>query len=118
MLTKVINTLEVATKLPVEPFETDEIKDCILYKYYPVSDDGAVAQHTIEIRLITNTIERAEIYKKQIIKALVSVGDDEKIEGILSCELNGGGSLKEYGTNTIHSLMYFNLTTRSDNYEQ
>ena len=36
-----------------------------------------------------------------------------KINGIYNCDLNGGGQFKEYSTNTIHTLLYFDIITRS-----
>ena len=48
-------------------------------------------------------------------KIYVNTGDNMKINGIYNCDLNGGGQLKEYSTNTIHTLLYFDITTRSQN---
>ena len=115
MIRSIITALEKATSLPVKPLDTDTIEDCIVYRIYPNKDDGATSQQKIELRLITETLAEAAVYRKQIIKALVPTGDNQTITGIYKCILNGGGQLKEYSTNTIHTLMYFDILTRSEN---
>ena len=65
------------------------------------------------MRIITKTVASAEDIKQKILQALVTVADNEKL-GYKSCELNGGGALKDADTNTIHTLLYFDITTKSE----
>lgn len=117
MIRRVISALETATNLPVKPVFTTELGNQIIYNHYPLSDDGAVSRQRLELRLVTNTYSEAESYRKQIIGALVPVGDNILIEGITACELNGGGSLYEGDTKTYHTLLYFDYIHRSENNE-
>lgn len=95
MILTIKDALENATSLPVKPFGTDTIEECICYKWYSVSDDGAIAQKRLELRLITFDMAEAEARRQQIINALVPIGDTCKIAGIYDCKLNGGGVEKE-----------------------
>lgn len=115
MIKKIITALENATSLPVKPMFTTEIGNQIVYSHYSVLDNGARSQQRLEIRLITTSYSDAESYRKRIIGALVPVGDNILIDGITSCELNGGGSLYEGETKTYHTLLYFDYIHRSEN---
>lgn len=115
MIEKIVQALRSATRLPVKPLSTTDNKECILYNLFPQTDDGAVATHRLELRLITKTVEDADHYRKLIIETLVNSGDNIKINGIYNCDLNGGGQEVEFETNTIHTFLYFNLVTRSLN---
>lgn len=113
---EIVKILKQATNLPVQAFDltptTEEING-VVYKLIQTNDNGAVAQWRLEVRLITSNLRESEILKSNILKALVTTGDEQKSENILTCQLNGGGSLKDYNTNTVHNIMYFDLITRS-----
>ena len=98
MITSIISALETATNLPVVPVFTTTLGNQIIYNHYPVNDNGAKSQQRLELRLITTSYSEAESYRKQIIGALVPIGDNTLINGITACELNGGGFLYEGGT--------------------
>lgn len=115
MIRSIISALQTATGLPVKPVFTTELDNQIIYNHYSVLDNGARSQHRLEIRLITHTYSEAESYRKQIIGALVPIGDEILIDGIVACELNGGGSLYEWETKTYHTLLYFDYIHRSEN---
>ena len=115
MIRSIINALSSATGLPVKPLQTTDINNQIVYNHFPSNDNGAKSIQRLELRLITTTYEEAERYRKQIIQALVPVGDNVIIDGITGCELNGGGSLYEGSTKTYHTLLYFNYIQRSEN---
>lgn len=114
MILTLLRILEEATNLKAYPLFTDSaIKDCIVYKANVISDDGAKARHRLELRLITHTVSEAERLKPIIINALVNIGDNMKIDGIYEGNMNGGGTLVDEGTQTIHSLLYFEYITKS-----
>ena len=115
MITRIITALQTATSLPVVPVFTTTLGNQIIYNHYPVSDNGAKSLQRLEIRLITTSYSEAESYRKQIIGALVPIGDDTLIDGITACELNGGGFLYEGETKTYHTLLYFDYIHRSEN---
>ena len=115
MIDKILDVIESATSLHPEPFDIDSVRNGITYKYYTSTDDGAVARKRLELTLITLTLEDADKYRKEIINALVTSGDESKLDGIYKCVQNGGGTLKNYETNTIHTMMYFDVIERTEN---
>lgn len=116
MILGIKEALENATGLPIKALYTSNLENCIVYNYYCELDNGATAQNRLELRLITDTLKNAELYRKKIIEALVETGDlHEKVEGIYECRQNGGGRLYEGGTQMYHTIMYFDVITRSLN---
>lgn len=111
---KIINKLQDALEIPVKPFDTDVTEDCVVYKLDPVSDDGAVQQDRLKLRIIATTLLDAECLKYIIKKTLLAIGDNQAINGINSITLNGGGSLKDYETNTVQIIMYFDIVSKSE----
>lgn len=115
MLLKLINALQLATGITLEPFgATSTSGNHIVYNSYPISDDGAVCQSRLELRLITHSAEQAELLKQKVISAIVTVGDNTEIDGINEVRLNGGGQLKDWETNAVHTLLYFYVITGSE----
>ena len=110
---RIINELDNVLSVPLLPFETNKIQDCVCYKYYCDGDNGAVAQYRLELRIISKTVARATDIRNEILQALVTVADNEKL-GYKSCELNGGGTLQDADTNTIHTLLYFDIVKKSE----
>ena len=112
MITDLVSALKSATKLPVYPFWTDELKECIVYEWTPRSDDGNKQTAQLMVRIKTKTMARAETIAKQVKDALISLGDSRKNEAW--CKQNGGGTLKDGTTGFIDYIMYFDLIYRSD----
>lgn len=113
-ISKILRVLESATNLPIKPFETDVVEDCIVYKYSSISDNGIVAQQKLELRIIGKTYADVVSIETKVKSALITIGDEQKVQGLNSVELNGGGTLKDYSTNTIHSLLYFIIKIKSE----
>lgn len=113
MLENILEALETATGLPVKPFGTDSPQDCIVYHWSCRRDNGCVAAYRLELRLIARTVKTAQQKEKEIRRALVGVGDSPRLTGA-SIEQNGGGTLLDDGTGTVHTLFYFDVKTRSD----
>lgn len=111
---QVIRTIESATGLPVKPFGTNTIEDCICYKIVPMTDNGAVATNRLELRIITSSLEDCLTAKSAILSSLVTVGDEKKLAHIQDCHLNGGGSLYDANTKTTHVILYLIITTKSE----
>lgn len=114
MINKLIKIIESCTDLEVKPLFTDKIEECITYTEQTTADDGVKARHRLELRLITFTLAKAEDVKKKLISALVNVGDEMEIEGIYNSNMNGGGVLFDEGTQTVHTIIYFEYLTRSN----
>lgn len=113
MLSTIINTIQTSTGLTVYPLSVDSTEDAIIYVHNIISDDGAVSKHRLELRIITHSIADVEDYRKQIVQALVTTGDNAKIDGIYQCSVNGGGQLQDKGTHTVHTILYLEYITRS-----
>ena len=112
MITDIVSALESATKLPVYPFWTDELKECIVYEWTPRSDDGNKQRAQLMIRIKTKTMARAESLATTVKQTLVSLGDEKKNDAW--CKQNGGGTLKNEATGFIDYIMYFDLVFKSD----
>ena len=114
MLKEVIKEIERVTELNAYPLQANRVEECIIYTISSSFDNGAVARHRLELRIITKTMAAAEEYRKKIISALVPIGDEQKIDGIYACQVNGGGLLIDNETDTIHTLVNFDLVIRSE----
>lgn len=97
---------------PVKPFGTEDIEDTILYKFYPVSNDGVVSQDRLEITVISQDLKQGYTILDKVKQSLLTVGDNQFNEDILTISLNGGGALENLSTNTYHLKAYFIVTTR------
>jgi len=112
MITRIVSALESATALDVHPFYTDELKECVIYEWTPLSDDGAKQHAQLMVRIKATSMAAAETLADAIKKKLISLGDDKK-NGAW-CKQNGGGTLKNSATGYIDWIMYFDLTFKSD----
>ena len=113
MLAKVIEVLKKTVDVPVHPYGTNIVEECVCYTWSPVSNDGAVENNRLELRLITRTVAKAEQLRKSILSALVTVGDEPK-NGYNSCYLNGGGSLWDDNIKMTHTILYLYITNKSE----
>ena len=114
MIKEIVSALESATKLKVYPFWTDELKECIVYEWTPLSDDGSKQAAQLMVRIKTKSMADAEEYAITVKNALIAIGDGSRIEGLRACEHNGGGTLKNDATGFIDYIMYFDLIWGSD----
>jgi len=60
MITDLVTALTSATELPVYPFWTEELKECIVYEWTPRSDDGSKQTAQLMVRIKTKTMASAE----------------------------------------------------------
>ena len=75
MITDIVSALESATSLKVYPFWTDELKECIVYEWTPLSDDGSKQTAQLMVRVKTKSFANAEDYAIKVKNALVDIGD-------------------------------------------
>lgn len=111
MITDIVTALKSATSLSVYPFYVDGLKECIVYEWTPLSDDGSKEVAQLMIRIKTKTMANAETYAGQVKNCLISIGDVTKNKAY--CKQNGGGTLKDADTGYIDYIMYFDLVFRS-----
>lgn len=115
MITDIVTALESATEsLKVYPFWTDELKECIVYEWTPLSDDGSRQTAQLMVRVKAKTMATAEEVAIAVKNALIAIGDGSPVDGLVSCEQNGGGTLKNEATGFIDYIMYFDLIFKSD----
>jgi len=114
MITDIVSALESATSLKVYPFWTDELKECIVYEWTPLSDDGSKQTAQLMVRVKSKSMATAETKAIAVKNALINIGDGSPVSGLTACEHNGGGMLKNEATGFIDYIMYFDLVWRSD----
>ena len=115
MIKDIVTALESATEsLKVYPFWTDELKECIVYEWTPRSDDGSRQTAQLTVRVKAKTMAKAEEVAVAVKNALIAIGDGSPVDGLVSCEQNGGGMLKNADTGFIDYIMYFDLIFKSD----
>ena len=114
MIKDIVSALKSATSLKVYPFWTDELKECIVYEWTPLSDNGSMQTAQLMVRIKTKDMATAETKATAIKKALVNIGDGGAVTGLTACEQNGGGTLKNEATGFIDYIMYFDLAYKSD----
>lgn len=103
-----INAIGTASGVSVKPFDTDTVETCITYRYWQTSRFN----WRLELRIIGFTLAEVEDIAKDVLDGINDFGDTAKIEGFASVELNGGGILKDYATNTIQKLLYFDVVMK------
>lgn len=103
-----LKKIKEVTGLPVKPFQLGA-KDGICYKIVSANNDGAKRQTRLELRIITDTIDESEVIKDKICNALITIGDEKKLEDVEWCYLNGGGQLFDVNTKTFHTILYLYL---------
>lgn len=114
IMKELIPLIQSATGLEVKPFQTNKIEECVIYKEYPLNDDGAVCQMRLELRVVGKSLARCEELSQKIKQVLITIGDMKKQSDILECRQNGGGCLRDESTQTIHNLLYFTITIKSE----
>lgn len=102
---RILAKIEEITNLKPIPLQTKEVKKCVVYKFWQT----APYTHRLELRVIDFTLEGAEGTAAAIIKGISNFGDSNKISGIPSIGLNGGGVLQDNETNTVQRLLYFDV---------
>lgn len=96
----------------IHPFGSDNIKECIVYNFVPLTCDKVKEQNRLEITVISKSMRKGLEMIKQIKDVLLTLGDDPKTNNILEVTLNGGGSLENLETNTFHFKAFFIVKSR------
>lgn len=110
----IIDAIEEATGLKPKPFYTDKVEKCIVYSFQPLWNDGAVEKIKLQIRIIAATLEESAKIAGQISKKLINLGDTAKLNGYRNIILNGGGEMKDYNTDTINYIQYYEILKKSE----
>lgn len=102
---RVLNKIYEITNLMPIPLKTTKAEKCIVYKFWQT----AAYTYRLELRIIDFSMAGSEETASAIIKNICNFGDSNKITGISSIVLNGGGILEDIETNTIQRILYFDL---------
>ena len=121
MITKIITDIEEATELPVVAEVSNTNNECIIYSFYKVSDNGAVAQYRLTLTILTKTISKSYTIKDIIDNLIITKGDEKKYDEILNCELGGGGGFLGDTSSSLYSkelpmyeaINYYDITCKS-----
>lgn len=105
---RIVKELTEKLNVPVIPVETNKVQNCVVYQWYGV----ALYNYRLQLRVIAESFDKCEEISKEVMKTINDFGDLNKVKGIASVELNGGGSLKDNQTNTIQRIMYFDIVTK------
>lgn len=89
---------------------------CITYTDNPISDDGILKVNRLEIRAIDNDYDHLQEIIKTVSGLLVMYEDEPQYvfqdENIMSCTLNGGGSIEDVNNNIYEKFIYLNIEWR------
>lgn len=108
-MVRILNKIEELTGLKPIPLQTDEVRKCIVYKYYQVSK----FKYRLELRLFDFSFGEVQETEKKVMK-ICGLGDLNNVSGISHIALNGGGILIDNNTNTVQQLMYFDITIKGE----
>jgi len=122
MITKLIADIEKATNLKVYAEVTNAVEECIVYSFYKVTDNGAVAQYRLALTILTNTLAKSFNIKEIIDNLLITKGDEQKYDEIINCDLGGGGgfvgdtssSLYTKEISLYEAINYYDITCKSN----
>lgn len=107
---KLLDAIETSTGLKAKPLDTDTIETCIIYRYWQT----ARIRYRLELRIIGFTLAEVDEIAKQVLDGINDFGDTAYVEGFASVELNGGGVLKDYATNTVQKMLYFDVVKKQE----
>ena len=115
-MTEVINDISnilQKTGYKINAFASD-IKDgdSVSYILIPSSSDGIKEQYRLETTIVSNDFVRAVKMLDDVKNALLTIADTQKTNNILNIELNGGGNMVNYETNTYHLKAFFAVKSK------
>lgn len=112
ILESLLGAIKDATSIAPQAFQTDKVgQPAITYSFYRASDNGAVAQYRLQVRVFGRTMKEAIELEQKITDSLVTVGDERRFD--CTIESNGGGTMIDAETNTAQLIIYYDVTTRS-----
>lgn len=114
MIEEIITLLRTNTNYKYYFNTTANVEDCIVYKYIDNSNDGIKRQSQLELRIIVKGIKESslktiETMSDTINGEILTIGDNELSNRILTVTQNGGGLLVENNTQTTQKIMFFDV---------
>lgn len=114
MIAELITLLRKKTKYKYCLGGTDKIEDCVVYGYNDVYNDNIKKSARLTFNIITkglteNSAIKAEEMKNKINSVILTFGDEPLTNKILSVVQNGGGQLENSETQTLHTIIYYDV---------
>ena len=100
------------TDTRIYPLKTMNNYDCIVYKNFPVSDNGVKVQERMEINIIASTYKKALDIAERVNELLLTIGDTPLTSTVLEVELNGGGINYKLETDKVHRTLFLDILYR------
>lgn len=100
------------TDTRIYPLKTMNNYDCIVYKNFPVSDNGVKVQERMEINIIASTYKKALDIAERVNELLLTIGDTPLTSTVLEVELNGGGITYKLETDKVHRILFLDILYR------
>lgn len=111
-LEEILTAVEQETSIAPTAFNSriENHIPAINYTLYRASDDGAVAQWRLQIRITAETFQEVMDIEGKVRDLLTTVGDEYKYNCVI--HINGGGTLEDEMTGYPQQLIYFDVITR------
>lgn len=92
---------------------TTYMGDCIVYEFYPVSNDKIKKHSRLKITIIAQDIAHTEMIENRVNDVILTLGDEKLVADILHVEQNGGGTLFDAERNKQHRILYYDVLQRT-----
>lgn len=110
-----VNILKPTIKEPkIYQMSTVYLSTCIIYTWELTDSDKVVNQYRMKVKIVAPNQEVTDSILSAINDELLSFGDFNKHDRILSCNMNGGGILEDDERGMIHTIKYYYIKS---NYE-
>lgn len=96
----------------IYPLRSLNNDSCIVYKNFPVSDNGVKVEERMEIEIINSTYAKVLEIEERVKGLLLTIGDTPLTDTILEVELNGGGLVYNYETNKVYRTLFLDILYR------
>ena len=114
MIAELIELLRAKTKYKYIFNKHDKLEDCVVYSYNDAYNDNIKKSARLTLNIITtgikeNSILKAEKMKNTINSVILTLGDEPLTNAILSITQNGGGQIPNEVTDTLHTILYYDI---------
>ena len=93
----------------ITQYATTQINNSIVFTVIPQSSDKIKESYRVEVTCIDTDYGHAMELLETVKDILLTFGDDQLTDKILSVVQNGGSSLKNESTKTYHLAAYFDI---------
>lgn len=114
MIAELIELLRAKTKYKYIFNKHDKLEDCVVYSCNDAYNDNIKKSARLTLNIITtgikeNSILKAEKMKNTINSVILTLGDEPLTNTILSITQNGGGQIPNEVTDTLHTILYYDI---------